>query len=227
MKALIVPQTRRRLKLVALSRLEADANQAIDIAKRAWYQFIIIADKIKASGLWRLKAKSWKAYVLATWGFKNTSRLSQFRKALPYQKILEAGNGHVSEAHIRYLSLHVAVEHPLMTEAFALGNKVAASNGRAPTPAIYKRSLDVLEVVGKTGGVMQVGEQTFVISNENQAIAAVKASLELAKLVGREGNNRKPVEVIAKRQRDGSYALISKDGGSLPDSFTFKAYLKG
>lgn len=224
MKRLLSLSTRRKLRLTKLAQMEADAHEAIDIAKRAWYAFIVIVDKIKASGLWRLRAKNWKAYVFQTWGFKNTSRLSQLRKALPYQKILEAENGNVLEAHIRRLAANVPVSHPLMPQAFALGNQVAASIGKAPTQAMYKRSLEVLEE-SDGDGILQVGEKTFLITDTQNAVDAVKETLNQVKRIATDANGTKhEVEVIARRRRDGTYVLESNE--ALPDVIKFKVYIQ-
>ncbi len=227
MKAqIIVPATRRKLKLARLSRLEGDASQAIEVAKQAWNLFIVIADKIKASGLWRLRAKRWKDYVFQTWGFKNTSRLSQYRKSLPYQKILEANNGAILESHIRKLAKHVPVEHPLMPQAFALGNSVADCLERAPTDAIYRRSLEILEQASVSNGVVTVGEKSFMVAEKSQAVAAVVETLGLVKMIALEGKPKTVIQVTGTRRKGSLYELEVTEGGALPEIIQFKIYLQ-
>lgn len=221
---LALTQVRLRLNLYRLrclpilKRLDAVA----DTIRASWLLFLELANKVQNSGVWRLYANTWQAFCRKRWNI-DSSRISQLRSAKPYALILKSLGSEPLEGEIRKFKSLLAANNPMLSKVYSLGQAVAKSEGRATTPAIYKRSLEVLETAQETGGVYPVGDELYFIQNEKDAVSAVLATLEEAKKVGREGASV-PVEVQALRC--GDYWEL-RANGQLPDNFKFTVYMKG
>lgn len=206
-------------------RLEKLVSEAIRVIKEAWILLVENANHIQALGLWKLKGyRTRHEYCRGTWGI-DSSRISQFRGALPYAKaILEAGKGTpIIEVHIRRMRKHVPAESPLIAQTYELGGDVARELGRAPTPAIFRRSLEVLQAAADNGGLVQIGESALLVNDKASAVQAVIAVLDEVRDIAIEGSKKVKHVIRARRDEEGGW-LFDNDS-ALPDSFTFTVYL--
>lgn len=207
----------------AIAKIEADIESLIQLISNSWILFLDLAERVQRAGVWRLHAPTWKSYCRQRWNI-DSSRISQFRGALPYASaFLSAGLEAGTEGHIRLLRKNVPLESPKMIGAWKLGNEVAQAEHRAPTEALYHHAHEVLLEAEKTGGVVQIDGADYDIGDTSQAVRAVQARIKEVQRIAQEGQAHRLIEVTAIQGEGGLWKLESNE--ALPKRIKFKVYI--
>lgn len=213
---------------LGVKRLIAYTDSAAELVKNSWMLFIEFVDKLQSTGAWRLEAwgmgvYKWDDYCVKKWG-KTSSRISQFRSALPYAMALRnAGQDNLLEATIRKIKkARIPADSPLLAASYELALEVARERGKAPTEAMFKRAHQILQDAENTGYV-NVGDMDIPIKDVASAVFAVKATMQEAVDTALEGKSIK-LKVKAKKVRGKTYRL--ECDGRLLDNFDFIVYVK-
>lgn len=217
----------RHLQWLQRPALERIVEEGVQIIKQSLLFIVEVTTRIQKAESWKgTGARTWNDYLKNKWGFGD-SRLSQLRSVAPHLRaLLSAGESEKHlEAHLRKLKKVVEVDNPLMVAAYGLGNLVASQTGKAPTEAVYKRSLEVLQEADRTGGTVQVGEETYLVKDKESAALAVRGVLAEVQKTALSGN-KTLTEIIATRNADGTWDVRALNGSSiLPSRIKAKVYI--